>query len=74
MIEKTIMCVLGLILGIIISRIITHVEVHSLKEQLFESEENNEIIIKDNADLVRQNDILRKQIHELTTHSSNKRS
>ncbi len=63
MVDKIIIGVLGIILGIIISKILTHLEVGSLKNQLFESEQNNEEIIKDNADLVRQNDELRKKIY-----------
>lgn len=63
MVDKLIIGILGVILGIIISKISTHLEVGSLKNQLFESEQNNEEIIKDNADLVRQNDELRKKIY-----------
>lgn len=63
MVDKLIIGILGVILGIIISKILTHLEVSSLKNQLFESEQNNEEIIKDNADLVRQNDELRKKIY-----------
>ena len=63
MVDKLIIGILGIILGIIISKILTHLEVGSLKNQLFESEQNNEEIIKDNADLVRQNDELRKKIY-----------
>lgn len=51
--------------GFLICKIFNHLEIHSLKEQLLEAEKDNEIIVKDNADLSRQNDALRKQIWEL---------
>lgn len=63
MVDKIIIGILCLILGVLFARISTHFEVHSLKNQLFESEQNNETIIKDNTDLVRQNDELRKKLY-----------
>lgn len=66
MVEKIIIALFSVFVGVLISRILCFVEIHSLKDQLFEAEKDNEAIVRDNADLSRQNDILRKRIWELT--------
>lgn len=63
--ELIITALLSLFAGVIICRIFNYLEIHNLKEQLFEAEKDNEIIVKDNADLSRQNDVLRRRIWEL---------
>lgn len=67
MIRDAILIVLSIALGAIISRLINHHEIHSLKDQLFESENNNEKIVRDNANLVRENSALQSKIAELSS-------
>lgn len=65
MVEKIIIIILSVIVGILIGRLIHFVEIHSLKDQLIDAENTNEAIVKDNADLSRQNDILRRKLWDM---------
>lgn len=67
MIRDIILIVLSIAFGAIISRLINHHEIRSLKDQLFESENNNEKIVRDNANLVRENSALQSKITELSS-------
>lgn len=65
MVEKIIIIILSVIVGILIGRVIHFVEINSLKDQLIDAENTNEAIVKDNADLSRQNDILRRKLWDM---------
>ena len=69
MIRDIILVVLSIALGAIVSRLINHHEIRSLKDQLFESENNNEKIVRDNANLVRENSALQSKISEISNPS-----
>lgn len=58
--------VVGFLLGFLITRLFTHIEVHDLKSQLSNAEKENEVIVRDNSDLLRQNDVLRKKLNNAT--------
>lgn len=65
MVEKIIIIVLSFIVGILVDRVMHFVEINSLKDQLIDAENTNEAIVKDNADLSRQNDILRRKLWDM---------
>ena len=65
MTEKIIIIILSVIVGILIDRVMHFVEINSLKDQLIDAENTNEAIVKDNADLSRQNDILRRKLWDM---------
>lgn len=65
MVEKIIIIVLSFIIGILVDRVMHFVEINSLKDQLIDAENTNEAIVKDNADLSRQNDILRRKLWDM---------
>ena len=48
-------------------RLINFHEICSLKDQLVDAEENNEKIIRDNAQLSKQNGMLKRRIAEIET-------
>lgn len=68
MAEKIIIIILSVIVGILIDRVMHFVEINSLKDQLIDAENTNEAIVKDNADLSRQNDILRRKLWDMEHH------
>ena len=66
--DKLIVGILGIILGIVIARIFTHIEIQHLKDQLFNAEEENDKLLKENSGLRKHNAKLYdhlKGIHEL---------
>ena len=65
MVEKIIIIILSFIVGILVDRVIHFIEINSLKDQLIDAENTNEAIVKDNADLSRQNDILRRKLWDM---------
>jgi len=65
MIRDIIIVVIGIAFGVIITRLLNHFEIHSLKNQLFASESDNEKIVRDNANLVRENSALKSKINEI---------
>ena len=65
MVEKIIIIILSFIVGILVDRVMHFVEINSLKDQLIDAENTNEAIVKDNADLSRQNDILRRKLWDM---------
>lgn len=72
MAEKIIIIVLSFIVGILVDRVMHFVEINSLKDQLVDAENTNEAIVKDNADLSRQNDILRRKLWDMEHHVEDK--
>ena len=62
MIIKLISCALGLTLGLILTRLFDQHELHKLKEQVIELEEDNTKVIKDNSRLVAENKQLKSQL------------
>lgn len=68
MLENIIIAVLSITFGIIIANIFNHVEISNLKTQLFNSEEENDKLMKENKGLRKHNAKLYdhlKEIHEL---------
>ena len=72
MVEKIIIIILSFIVGILVDRVMHFVEINSLKDQLIDAENTNEAIVKDNADLSRQNDILRRKLWDMEHSVENK--
>lgn len=72
MVEKIIIIILSFIVGILVDRVMHFVEINSLKDQLIDAENTNEAIVKDNADLSRQNDILRRKLWDMEHRVENK--
>ena len=65
MIRDIIIVIISIAFGFVLSRMISHYEIHKLKEQLFASEDDNEKIVRDNANLVRENSALKTKIKEM---------
>lgn len=65
MIRDIIIVIISIAFGFVLSRMFSYHEIHKLKDQLFASENDNEQIVRDNANLVRENSQLRVKIREL---------
>lgn len=65
MIEKLFLTLFGIAFGFVLAKLFSHIQMHELKNRLIESDKNNEKIIQDNANLVRENTKLRDRLSEL---------
>jgi hypothetical protein len=62
---KLLMGILGIAIGALVMRLINFHEICNLKDQLYDAEENNEKIIKDNAELSKENGMLKRRIEAI---------
>ena len=70
MIRDVIIVIVSIAFGFILSRMICYHEISRLKEQLTTSEDDNEQIVKDNANLVREISQLKTKIGEMESHNN----
>lgn len=65
MIIRLVIGALGITIGLIISRLFDSHEIHKLKDQLIELEEDHNEVLNANSKLVAENAQLKLQIHHL---------
>ena len=65
MIIKAVVGALGITIGLIISRLLDEHQINKLKDQLFEYEEEHNVILQENSRLVEENRQLRSNLSKL---------